>query len=330
MNTADATSEEQHKISQLHWFHSIDFGDGRFTPGRFNYKPPNYTLFGVFEFINSIDATGQTCLDIGTMDGLVSFILKTRGAKKVIATDLVSRPTFKFGANALGLDIDYQTPVKVEDLEQVLKGQKLDLIVNAGVLYHVLDPLGSIIQCRRLLKPDGLMLLESSHLCNDARSRMIFNPNEKSRHGLHKHTVIWRPSRFAIEGMLEVAGFEVLGSITTGPRVTILAKAIRPSATKTAAPVIRRMIDRAAQNRNYDENFGFAELESDSTPPSTIAYTGASGAHWITPQTYRPDVPLQPAWEPDDKIRAAGGLFRSLLRRLGFEKARIVNRYIRF
>jgi ribosomal protein L11 methylase PrmA len=68
-------------IAEHKWFHSIDFGDGNISEGRFpTGTPPNYTLFGVFEFLKDIDLRGMQCLDIGTMDGITAFTLKRRGA----------------------------------------------------------------------------------------------------------------------------------------------------------------------------------------------------------------------------------------------------------
>src|SRR5688572_5897091 len=75
-------------IRSERWFHAIDFGSvssgGRFPAA----TPPNYTLYGVFELLRAVSVAGHTAIDIGTMDGLTAFVLKTLGARRVIATDL--------------------------------------------------------------------------------------------------------------------------------------------------------------------------------------------------------------------------------------------------
>jgi 2-polyprenyl-3-methyl-5-hydroxy-6-metoxy-1,4-benzoquinol methylase len=76
------------------WFHAIDLGAGLVTPDRFpSGAPPNYTLYPVFQFLEGVDIAGHDCLDIGTMDGLVAFMLGLQGAK-VVATDLLEREGF--------------------------------------------------------------------------------------------------------------------------------------------------------------------------------------------------------------------------------------------
>ena len=107
------------------WFHSINFGDGIISNGRFSeVTPPNYTLFGVYEFLKNINVNGMNCLDIGTMDGITAFTLKHLGANSVIATDMSERETFLKGRDLLGYDIDYRTPVRIDSLPEVLASKK--------------------------------------------------------------------------------------------------------------------------------------------------------------------------------------------------------------
>ena len=136
------TSQLRRSIERARWFHAVDFGGGLVSKGRLGPGvPPNYTLYGVLELMAGLELEGASVVDVGTMDGIVAFGAKARGAARVIATDLARRETFEAGRAYLGLDIDYRVPVQALDLPSVLGDEKADVIVMAGVLYHVLDPI---------------------------------------------------------------------------------------------------------------------------------------------------------------------------------------------
>ena len=70
----------QDELDRYSWFHGIDFGNGLSVKGRIpETQPQNYTLFGIYSFLEHIDLKGCRVVDIGTMDGLMAFILKKRG-----------------------------------------------------------------------------------------------------------------------------------------------------------------------------------------------------------------------------------------------------------
>ena len=82
------------KIAHMPWFHAVDLGEfstsGRFKQGR----PQNTTLYGTFEFLKAMNLEGSSCLDIGTVDGLIAFGLSKLGSSNIHATDTHSRDTF--------------------------------------------------------------------------------------------------------------------------------------------------------------------------------------------------------------------------------------------
>ena len=96
------------QAEEINWFHAIDFGDcqspGRFTPG----TPQNRTLFGVMDMLDQIDLTGLSCLDIGTADGLIAFNMASRGAARVVSTDLPPKgfSSFNTARELLNLDVE--------------------------------------------------------------------------------------------------------------------------------------------------------------------------------------------------------------------------------
>jgi len=299
------------EIAKHRWFHAIDLGDGLVTPGRFGEEvPPNYTLYGVFEVLRQVELTGLRCVDIGTMDGITAFAMKRLGAADVIATDLAPRPTFCIARDRLGLDIDYRTPLAALDLPEALGEERADVITMAGVLYHVFDPLNVLVACRESLRREGLLVVETTYLFDEPRPIMSFNPVDMSQRGIDITNIFWRPSRSAVEGMLMLAGFEVLASIAVDARLTVVAQARRPSQVGGVTDRLRKIHASYMRYINYRERVDFDRLECDDAPPSGARYEGPRGHRRLYRALCRPAVPFQPAWDPPD----AGTRLRDVLR----------------
>ncbi len=299
------TSSLEQLIANQKWFHAIDFGGGAISPGRFGRDiPPNYTLYGVFEFLRGLSLSGARVVDVGTMDGLVAFIAKSAGAAEVIATDMARRETFEAGRDRLGLEIDYRVPVSIAELPGMLGEHRADVLVMAGVLYHVLDPLAVMVACRQALKLGGYAIVETMYLFDEGDARMSFNPADTTARGVDHANVFWRPSRSALEGMFELTGFEVIGSIAVDGRIATLGRARRPSEIGATGPRVG-MIHRQYMNYvNYREAIDFDALENDSGAHAVVEYNGPTGYRRLYPGIHRPQVPLQPTWTPSaEKVR---------------------------
>ena len=296
---AAVTATLERLIEGEKWFHAIDFGGGAVSPGRFGRDvPPNYTLYGVFEWLRGLSLDGARVVDVGTMDGLIAFIAKARGAAEVIATDLARRATFEAARERLGLAIDYRVPVSATDLPALLGPERADVIVLAGVLYHVLDPLAVMVACRRALRLGGFAVVETMYLFDEGNARMSFNPADTTARGVDHANVFWRPSRRALEGMLELVGFEVLGSIAVDGRIATLARARRPSEIRPRGPRVELIHRSYMKYANYREAIDFDALEHDDGPTSVAEYHGPVGDRRLYPALHRPQVPFQPAWTP--------------------------------
>jgi 2-polyprenyl-3-methyl-5-hydroxy-6-metoxy-1,4-benzoquinol methylase len=286
-------------IDHERWFHAIDFGEGLVSKGRFGPDvPPNYTLYGVFELMAELALVGARVVDVGTMDGIVAFGAKARGAAEVIATDLARRETFEAGRAHLGLDIDYRVPVQALDLPALVGERKADVIAMAGVLYHVLDPIAVLVAAREAIAREGFLVVETMYVFDDGRPRMTFNPADGSSRGNEHHNVFWRPSKTALEGMLELAGFEVVASIAVDGRIATLAQAKRPSEIATRSERVRGIQRSYARYANYRERLDFRALERDEGAPSRAVYRGPRGDRRIVPAFHMPRAPFQPTWSP--------------------------------
>lgn len=289
------------------WFHALQLPDGQATPGRFDpHRPPNYTLYGVFELLNAMNLAGCSALDIGTMDGLVAFGLKLKGVAQVTATDLAERETFQAFRQFLGLELDYQVGVTVQNLPQRLAGLRVDLVVMAGVLYHVLDPLGALLACRTRLKPDGLLVLETQYLPHARGAVMHFNPADTSPRANQHVNVFWRGSLAALQGMLQLTGFEPLASVRIRSRIALVARAARPGEVRPVTERMARIFAHYGADPAYHEDLAFAAWTADASPPSRLRYGGPLGERRLWAMDPAPAWPLQPPWNPPPAVQRRG------------------------
>jgi 2-polyprenyl-3-methyl-5-hydroxy-6-metoxy-1,4-benzoquinol methylase len=95
------------------------------------------------------DLASTTVLDIGCNSGFFSLDLAARGAKHVDGVDLRDEniQRAKFVAEHFGFD---NAEFRVSDADALAAGGQWDVILNLGVLYHVVNPLQFIRQTYEL------------------------------------------------------------------------------------------------------------------------------------------------------------------------------------
>jgi len=163
-------------------------------------------------------------LDIGCNAGFYSIEMKKRGAARVVGID--SDETYlaqgRFAAEVSGYpDIEFRN-LSVYDVAQL--GQKFDVVIFMGVLYHLRHPLLALDTLYDHVVGDTLIFQSmqrgSSNLMhvnedypfwetgifdNDAFPKMYFIEKRYS----HDPTNWWIPNRACVEAMLRSAGFVI-------------------------------------------------------------------------------------------------------------------------
>lgn len=292
---------DQATIDGYKWFHAIDFGDlssaGRIPPSR----PPNFTLFGIYHFLESIDVTGLDVIDLGTMDGLMAFMLKRLGASRVAATDLWDRPQFRIARELLAYqdEVEYHTALSIGSMHQRFGDRAFDLMVLGGVLYHLLSPLESLIACRRLLRRDGLLLLETCFDETSQGTHLTFNMGLDPA-PFNEPTTYFLPTLPALLALLRTASFDPIGVARLrhgSARVSVLARAVRPSAVRNKTGVQRLHDSYVDSPTHFAFGATFYDLEHDDADGSRAIYGGPDPFETeIDVMSYQPTLPLQPTW----------------------------------
>lgn len=270
------------------WFHALDFGEfassGRFRPG----QPQNITLYGFMDLIQHIDLRGASVLDIGATDGLASFGMKKLGAATVHATDSVDRATFRFARDHFGLDIEYYPNTQIKDLAKLFGASKFDLILCAGVFYHMLNPASALIECRKLLKNRGLFVLETAYNPKEKKPVIYINSEAELVDEVNTYSI---PSESAIIGLFKLFGMEVLAirTLKKPDRITVLGRAVEPEQVPGRSDLLQRI-----HRKDFcDYEFRLSDHVS-SAVTSTIEYVGVQSKERIHYKSYQPNFPFHP------------------------------------
>jgi tRNA (mo5U34)-methyltransferase len=150
--------------ARMNWVHAIDLGGGVVTPGLWGRGNPI-----IEQALREIDWRGKKILDIGCWDGMYSFLAESLGAAAIYATDLVNQrdyadqPTFDVARTLRNSQALYYPNMSVYDVESI-GVRDFDVIIFAGVYYHLKDPVRALTTLRRLLKPGGQILVEGAIL----------------------------------------------------------------------------------------------------------------------------------------------------------------------
>jgi SAM-dependent methyltransferase len=141
----------------LSWFHSIALGD-YITPG-FPYGE-NWLFVSQFLARHRRAIEGSEILEPGCADGLWTCWLTKLGAKHIDSSDIETREQFRLIARAFKLPVDYYPGIISGQLPKSIR-RPYDMVASLGLLYHVHDPLTTLVMYVRYLRDGGCLLLET-------------------------------------------------------------------------------------------------------------------------------------------------------------------------
>jgi tRNA (mo5U34)-methyltransferase len=211
------------------WFHNIDLGGVQTAPDHFLGDYPNFK-FRRFADALPADLTGKTVLDIGCNAGFYSVEMKRRGAARVVGIDSDERylEQARLACRVLGFEGVEFRQLSVYDV--ALLGERFDLVIFMGVLYHLRHPLLALDLIREHVAGDAL-LFQSMQQGSNALAEVpadhpfhkpgTFDPPEyfdepgyPKLHFIERQfagdwTNWWAPNRACTEAMLRASGFAI-------------------------------------------------------------------------------------------------------------------------
>src|SRR3712207_2204766 len=138
------------------WFHNMDLGGVWTAPGHFLGDYPG-AKFRRFEPHLPHDVRGKSVLDIGCNAGFYSIEMKRRGAARVVGVDSDERylAQARLASETLRFnDIEF---AKLEVYDVGALGERFDLVIFMGVLYHLRHPLLALDLIREHVAGDILL-----------------------------------------------------------------------------------------------------------------------------------------------------------------------------
>jgi tRNA (mo5U34)-methyltransferase len=204
------------------WFHNIDLGGVSTAPDHFLGDYPNMKWRKFADAIPA-DLTGKTVLDIGCNAGFYSIEMKKRGASRVLGVDFddVYLEQARFAAKVAEADIEFRK-LSVYDVGAL--GEKFDVVIFMGVLYHLRHPLLALDLIREHVVKDILVFQSMQRGSRDVPDLadnypfsdydLFDDPAYPKLHFVEKRyandpTNWWVPNAACAEAMLRSAGFEI-------------------------------------------------------------------------------------------------------------------------
>ena len=205
------------------WFHNMEL-DGVWTaPDHFLGDYPG-AKFRRFAPHLPADLTGKSVLDIGCNAGFYAIEMKRRGAARVLGIDSDERylAQARLASDTLGFnDIEF---VAADVYDVGALGERFDLVIFMGVLYHLRHPLLALDLIREHVA-DDLMLFQSMQRGSKhvlplepdyefKETSIFFETGYPKLHFVereysHDWTNWWVPNRACTEAMLRSAGFAI-------------------------------------------------------------------------------------------------------------------------
>ena len=205
------------------WFHNMEIGGVPTAPGHFLGDFPR-VKWNSFRHEIPDDLAGRTVLDIGCNGGFYALEMKRRGAARVVGIDIDADylAQARFAAAVEDLDIEFRQ-MSVYDVAAL--GERFDLVIFFGVLYHLRHPLLALELIRTHVS-GGTLVFQSMQRGSETvfepapdyvfQDEAVFDqPGWPAMHFIeHAYsrdpTNWWAPNRACSAAMLRAAGFRIV------------------------------------------------------------------------------------------------------------------------
>ena len=164
------------RMSKYVFYHCVEVAPGIVTPGWEAAKNAQGPVMAQIRRIG--DFAGKRVLDVGCRDGLFLYEMEKRGADYLLGIDNdLSMPALEFIIPTLQSKVQMKS-LNVYDL-LVEPEHRFDVVIFAGVLYHLRFPFLGLKRVVDALKPGGEVIIESSIMVSYGDHPMLYCPTPK-------------------------------------------------------------------------------------------------------------------------------------------------------
>jgi tRNA (mo5U34)-methyltransferase len=205
------------------WFQNMNLGGVWTAPDHFLGDYPG-AKFRRFAPHLPADLSGKSVLDIGCNAGFYSIEMKRRGAERVVGIDSDERylAQARLASDVLGFDDIEFEQLDVYDVAAL--GERFDLVIFMGVLYHLRHPLLALDLIHEYAAGDMLLfqsmqrgsknVLQVEPDYDFSQTDHFFEASYPKLHFIEREycgdwTNWWVPNRACTEAMLRSAGFAI-------------------------------------------------------------------------------------------------------------------------
>lgn len=223
MDPQTLTDDELRRyVEEREWYHTVELRAGIETPGWFDTRPTAVALPWP-------DLTDARCLDVGTFEGFWAREMHRRGAREVVAIDILDPRLWDWPADSTGAmvaDLGRRkqhgegfhvvndilgTPIEhremsVYDLDPAVVGN-FEMVYVGSLLLHLRDPVRALERVRAV--------------CRDGAHVLVVDAIDLELTLRHPHRPLaeldavgrpwwWKPNIAALRRMVEAGGFEVV------------------------------------------------------------------------------------------------------------------------
>jgi tRNA (mo5U34)-methyltransferase len=214
----------EQRIRQLgKWFHNMELRGVPTAPDHFLGDYPGFKWRNFSHAIPG-DLRGKSVLDIGCNAGFYSIEMKKRGADRVLGIDFDETylEQARFAAEVNEMEIEFRQ-LSVYDVGRL--GEKFDVVIVMGVLYHLRHPLLALDLIREHAAKDLLVFQSMQRGSAEEYTTEPDYPFEETAifedhnfpcaYFIEKKyskdpTNWWVPNRSCAEAMLRSAGFRIV------------------------------------------------------------------------------------------------------------------------
>jgi tRNA (mo5U34)-methyltransferase len=187
----------------------------------------NYPYLKWRKFADQIpaDLSGKSVLDIGCNAGFYSIEMKRRGADRVVGIDFDEAylAQAEFAARVAEAEVEFRK-LSVYDVGAL--GERFDIVLFMGVLYHLRHPLLALDLVREHVVGETMVFQSMQRGSAEAMAleenypfwnQELFDDPDFPRLHFVEHryaddpTNWWIPNRACVEAMLRSSGFEITG-----------------------------------------------------------------------------------------------------------------------